>query len=293
MIFIRSLFFQKIKIFLKGCCLFFIISSISFTLTSCAQTQLAVHTAKQMIPGGDIDGGGHYKIGKPYQVNGVWYRPAENPNYNSTGIASWYGKPFHGQFTANGEIYDMDALTAAHKTLPMPSYVRVTNLENGRSLVLKVNDRGPFIHGRIIDVSRRGAQLLGFSEKGTAKVRVQAVLNPNGMERNKQEANNTKGPRESFPVNILSKILPNQVNVLDTIETDLYIQAGAFTNYDSANKLRLELEPIGKVSITSIMINGLQYYRVRIGPVNNISRADATLAMVMSKGYTEARIVVE
>ena len=262
-------------------------------MTSCAQTQLAVHTAKQMIPGGDIDGGGHYKIGKPYQVNGVWYRPAENPNYNSTGIASWYGKPFHGQFTANGEIYDMDALTAAHKTLPMPSYVRVTNLENGRSLVLKVNDRGPFIHGRIIDVSRRGAQLLGFSEKGTAKVRVQAVLNPNGMERNKQEANNTKGPRESFPVNILSKILPNQVNVLDTIETDLYIQAGAFTNYDSANKLRLELEPIGKVSITSIMINGLQYYRVRIGPVNNISRADATLAMVMSKGYTEARIVVE
>ncbi len=116
---------------------------------------------------------GVYKVGEPYQVAGVWYYPREQPDYDETGIASWYGPDFHGKMTANGETYDMNALTAAHKTLPMPVNVRVTNLENGRSIVLKVNDRGPFVNGRIIDVSRRGAQLLGFSGTGTAPVRVQ------------------------------------------------------------------------------------------------------------------------
>jgi rare lipoprotein A len=116
-----------------------------------------------------------YKVGQPYKVAGVWYYPREQPDYDETGLASWYGPGFHGKPTANGEIYDMNALTAAHKTLPMPVNVRVTNLENGRSIVLKVNDRGPFVNGRIIDVSRRGAQLLGFSGAGTAPVRVQIL----------------------------------------------------------------------------------------------------------------------
>lgn len=114
-----------------------------------------------------------YKIGKPYQIAGVWYYPREQPDYDETGIASWYGPGFHGKPTALGEIYDMNALTAAHKTLPLPVTVRVTNLENGRSILMRVNDRGPFVAGRIIDVSRRGAQLLGFGATGTAPVRVQ------------------------------------------------------------------------------------------------------------------------
>ncbi len=116
-----------------------------------------------------------YKVGQPYKVAGVWYYPREQPDYDETGLASWYGQDFHGKRTANGEVYEMNALTAAHKTLPMPVSVRVTNLENGRSIVLKVNDRGPFVNGRIIDVSRRGAQLLGFSGAGTAPVRVQIL----------------------------------------------------------------------------------------------------------------------
>lgn len=116
-----------------------------------------------------------YKIGKPYEVDGVWYYPAENLHYDKTGIASWYGKEFRGRYTANGEIFSANALTAAHKTLPMPSIVRVTNLDNGRSLVLRVNDRGPFVRGRIIDVSRRAAQLLGFEVPGTAPVRVEIM----------------------------------------------------------------------------------------------------------------------
>ncbi len=121
---------------------------------------------------------GIYKVGEPYQIAGVWYYPAEDWTYAESGIASFYGGErsgidFHGRLTANGELYDMNALTAAHTTLPMPSLVRVTNLDNGRSIVLRVNDRGPFARGRIIDVSRRSAQLLGFEAQGTARVRVE------------------------------------------------------------------------------------------------------------------------
>jgi rare lipoprotein A len=118
---------------------------------------------------------GYYKIGKPYQIDGVTYTPAEDWTYDETGIASWYGPNFHGKITANGELYDMTQVTAAHKTLPMPSLVRVTNLENGRTIIVRVNDRGPYARGRILDMSRRGAQLLGYEKTGTAKVRVQIM----------------------------------------------------------------------------------------------------------------------
>ena len=118
---------------------------------------------------------GAYKIGRPYQVGGAWYYPKADYSYDETGIASWYGPGFHGRSTANGETFDQNALTAAHRTLPMPSMVRVTNLENGRSIKLRINDRGPFKNGRIIDLSRRAADLLGFRRRGTAKVRVEIV----------------------------------------------------------------------------------------------------------------------
>lgn len=143
-------------------------------LGGCAQTQFVAQTAKEIGKATERPAA-TYKIGQPYQVDGVWYYPAEDYDYDQTGVASWYGPDFHGKLTANGEIYDMNEITAAHPTLPMPSFVRVTNLENGRSLVLKVNDRGPFVKGRVIDVSRRGSQLLGFYGKGTAMVRVQIL----------------------------------------------------------------------------------------------------------------------
>ncbi|MGH6980426.1 MAG: septal ring lytic transglycosylase RlpA family protein, partial [Stellaceae bacterium] len=116
---------------------------------------------------------GTYKVGKPYQIDGIWYYPREDWSYDETGIASWYGEQFHGRYTADGEIFNLNDMTAAHRTLPMPVVVRVTNLENGRSIKLRVNDRGPYARGRIIDVSRRAAQMLGFEGQGTAKVRVQ------------------------------------------------------------------------------------------------------------------------
>lgn len=116
--------------------------------------------------------GPHYKIGKPYKIYGKWYYPQLVTSYRAVGVASWYGGPYHGRRTANGEVFDMNALTAAHPTLPLPSLVRVTNFENGRSLVLRVNDRGPFVKDREIDLSRAAAQALGFERQGLARVQV-------------------------------------------------------------------------------------------------------------------------
>jgi len=162
-------------------------------LAACAESHLASHAVKKAqrgiaqreqqaaIPKDNerrADGSlSFYKIGEPYQIDGKWYYPKEDYSYRETGVASWYGDEFHGRFTANGEIFNMNAVSAAHRTLPMPSVVRITNLENGRSMVVRVNDRGPFAKDRIIDLSHRGANLLGFAAKGTARVKVE-ILEP-------------------------------------------------------------------------------------------------------------------
>ena len=120
-------------------------------------------------------GGGRYSVGKPYTVGGRVYNPEENPNYSAEGLASWYGDDFHGRQTANGEIFDMASITAAHPTLPIPSYARVTNLANSKSIIVRVNDRGPYHANRVIDVSVRTAKLLGFYDNGVTRVRVDYV----------------------------------------------------------------------------------------------------------------------
>ena len=145
----------------------------AISLAGCAETTLVANTSKYATE--DRNSVPPYKLGKPYQIDGAWYYPKVDYDYNETGIASWYGPNFHGKSTANGEIFDQNALTAAHKTLPMPTVVRVTNLENGRSIEVRINDRGPFVNNRIIDLTRRGAQLLGFEGQGTARVRVQVM----------------------------------------------------------------------------------------------------------------------
>ncbi len=118
-------------------------------------------------------GGGRDQIGRPYKVRGKMYYPKEEKNYAKVGLASWYGEAFHGRLTANGEVYDMTHLTAAHPTMPLPSYARVTNTQNGASLIVRVNDRGPYSHNRLIDLSSRAADLLDYKRKGTAKVKVE------------------------------------------------------------------------------------------------------------------------
>jgi rare lipoprotein A len=120
-------------------------------------------------------GGGRYRVGNPYTIGGREYVPQEDVNYSAVGMASWYGDDFHGRYTANGEVFDMNSISAAHKTLPLPSYVRVTNLANHKSLVVRVNDRGPYVGDRVIDLSVRSAQLLGFHGHGLAKVKLDYV----------------------------------------------------------------------------------------------------------------------
>ena len=138
-----------------------------------------VDVALASIPGMKMKrlprGGGREQVGKPYKIRGKWYVPQEDPNYRASGIASWYGDAFHGRLTANGEIYDMNHLSAAHPTMPLPSYARVTNKINGNSVIVRVNDRGPYAHGRVIDLSKRAAQLLDYTHKGTANVVVEYV----------------------------------------------------------------------------------------------------------------------
>ncbi|MGI9417166.1 MAG: septal ring lytic transglycosylase RlpA family protein [Geminicoccaceae bacterium] len=128
------------------------------------------------------------KVGKPYQINGEWYYPRMVDRYREIGVASWYGVPFHGRQTANGEVYDMHGMTAAHPTLPLPSIARVTNLENGRTITVRINDRGPFAKKRIIDLSRRAAWELGFKDQGTAEVEVVYLGLADGLEPRRQRA---------------------------------------------------------------------------------------------------------
>jgi peptidoglycan lytic transglycosylase len=151
-----------------------LIGFVAATVVACRSGN-GERLGERVIPFGQPvpKGGGTYVTGSAYQVDGVWYQPREDPTYDRVGTASWYGELFHGRRTANGEIYDMDRLSAASPTLPLPVYARVTSLENHRSIIVRVNDRGPYANDRIMDLSRRTAELLGFREKGTAPVRVQ------------------------------------------------------------------------------------------------------------------------
>ncbi|HTH16016.1 MAG TPA: septal ring lytic transglycosylase RlpA family protein [Magnetospirillum sp.] len=143
--------------------------------TTCEVASLPPPAPQAPVPIPKVKKLGVYRLGEPYQIGGVWYTPKEDWQYSHEGRASWYGHPFHGRQTANGERYDQNELTAAHQTLPLPSIVRVTNLENGRSVILRVNDRGPFVKGRIIDVSRKAAKILKFHGQGTTQVRVEVL----------------------------------------------------------------------------------------------------------------------
>ena len=203
--------------------------------------------------------GGH-KIGKPYVIGGVRYVPRADPNYDRTGMASWYGPGFHGKRTANGEVYDMDALTAAHPTLPMPSRVRVANLENGRSVVLRINDRGPFAGGRIIDVSRRAARELGFLRQGVARVRVTVL--------DSRAAAPPSAPAGAF-----------------------FVQVGAFANEANANRLRAKLPRNARFGISTAATAWGVRHRVRAGPLRSRAEALDLLSALRAAGYRDALLV--
>lgn len=308
-------------------------------------------------------GPGDYKVGKPYQVAGQWYYPRVDYAYHEKGLASWYGPNFHGKPTANGEIFDMHKVSAAHKTLPLPSVVRVTNLENGRSLVIRVNDRGPFVRGRIIDLSQKAAELLGFAEQGTTMVEVQLIvessrqaalalgaaghpefgptppkaapsievtvekLDPEG---NPAAAGETKDPATGQPVRVASaasrrpetpppydgmtninsgvkmpaaaapreRSPPEPSESVDLVPIgrtpSIFIQAGAFSQYDNANRLRARLGILGyPVRVHQVYITNQPMFRVRVGPLRSIEAADQTLDRLVAAGYPDAQIVID
>jgi rare lipoprotein A len=275
-------------------------------------------------------GGGAYKVGNPYQINGVWYYPKEDQFYDESGIASWYGEDFHGKATANGERYDMDSLTAAHRTLPMPVIVRVTNLENGRSLRLRVNDRGPYARGRIIDVSRRAAELLGFQANGTARVRVQyegraeVGARPPQDEDEISSARPSAAPLSSVASSTLApppgasaaapRPAPQEIRVASAApvapaandgtdgvvtmvavpaRTQIWVQVGAFLSRGNADRLAERLVYAGSPRVTASTVNGKALYRVRFGPYATVEQADSMLNAVIDKGQNGAQIVVE
>jgi len=269
---------------------------------------------------------GVYKVGQPYQVDNVWYYPREQPDYDETGIASWYGPTFYGKPTANGETYDGNKLTAAHKTLPLPVNVRVTNLDNGKSLVVRVNDRGPFARGRIIDLSERAAKLLDVVQSGTARVRItylaRADLNGAPPEETPREVAKAlpaapSGRIESATLAAVpgAKVAPptrtaslptvapipaamfadNQptgnVTQVPVASTKLYVQLGAFSRMDNAKALLGKVG--GDLRISALQRNGQTLYRVRSGPLASVQDADAALARITGAGANDAHIVVD
>jgi len=234
------------------------------------------------LPSGN---GGYVKTGKPYKVMGQWYYPlASAANYDETGVASWYGKKFHGKATANGERYDMHTMSAAHKTLPMPTMVRVTNLDNGRSVVVRVNDRGPFVKSRIIDLSYAAARSLGYDKKGTAHVRVQTLDGNTSTARNRPPV----VPKSTQHVSNNS-VAYSPVSIQDG---RIYVQLGAFSARSNANQLRQELVD----SFPSIRIHHKSQpdlYRVRIGPFNKVSETESIIISLQKQGYNNTVVVIE
>lgn len=262
-------------------------------------------------------GGGVYKVGNPYDIAGRTYTPREDTSYDQTGIASWYGEQFDRRQTANGEWFDMTRLTAAHPTLPLPVYARVTNVSNNRSVVVRVNDRGPFAHDRIVDLSRAAADELGFLRQGTTQVRVQylsvASLDDDGTElvaMNEHLRNGTLGTVRNASAgtgtNFASSAATENSATLTTgsvstaspaaATTDAsgaryYIQAASFSNRANALTLQDHLRHIGNVLVDQSTVGDRTYFRVRVGPLDDPGAAERALQNVRAAGQRDARIV--
>jgi len=219
--------------------------------------------------------------GPAYQVNGKWYVPAHEPNYDEIGIASWYGPTFHGKPSASGEPFDENALTAAHPTLPIPSLVRVTNLDNGRAVVVRLNDRGPFVDDRIIDLSRGAAGVLDMHGPGTARVRVQYVgpapADPNAVSGDPFAPDSPSPQIFSRSLAPVTPTVPSGAPVSRPAgvgDGAVFLQAGSFADMANANALREKLRSVGAVSIKAVQVKGLEYYRVMLGPWSSREEAE-------------------
>ena len=255
------------------------------SLAACATTQTPTTSVTQ-APRPQQSGPTHAVPAtmRPYQVNGVWYAPREDPDYEAVGTASWYGAQFHNRRTADGEVFDMDAPSGAHKTLPLPCIVEVTNLENGRRLQVRINDRGPFVDGRIIDLSREGAKRLGFYDKGTARVRVRYV-GPASLARPEdglRYASNTPPVTRPAPLSIDEGLTP--------VDRPLRIQAAAFADRGAAERAATRLADQGQTTIEIIQRAGGVLYRVTVRCAGGDDPGSA-LDRITAAGFPGARVL--
>jgi len=275
-----------------------LVCAVGLTLSACGgglshYSKSGGYGKKASLPAGQ---GGYRKTGKPYRIAGRTYYPLESARgYDETGVASWYGRDFHGKLTANGERYDMHALSAAHKTLPLPTLVRVTNLENGRSMVVRVNDRGPFVKNRVIDLSYAAAKALGYDQKGTTRVRVQALDGSNSSASYRQP---TRAPVQTRPVRPAAPPAPilasRKVATGSPPIPGMYIQLGAFGQSTNADRLRSTLAAdYPSVGVQPFWNNQQRLYRVRIGPYANVKEIESIVLDLGQKGYANAIVVIE
>jgi rare lipoprotein A len=261
-------------------------------------------------------GGGKVHVGSPYQVAGRWFTPREQPGYDKTGTASWYGEAFHQRKTSNGEWFNMNDLTAAHATLPLPSYAKVTNLANGRSLIVRINDRGPFVDTRIMDLSKASATALGYKEQGMTQVRVQwigmAPLNDNGQ--NLLAMNNALGQGAAMGqlkqvasaggdagFSQYASVAPAQPVVMAStaprlpqahVANMLVVQVASFADQSNAIAAKSMLDGVVRVQVTEAQTNSGYVYRLQTYPMDNEAEAMKVLSDVQSIGFFDARLVV-
>lgn len=254
---------------------------------------------------------GSYKLGKPYRIGGRWYHPSFDPDYDEVGTASWYGADFDGLSTANGEVFDKNAITAAHPTLPLPSLVRVTNLDNGRSIELRVNDRGPFVGDRLIDLSQAAARELGYESAGLARVRVQflgladdALGSPPRpapapsaapvMTAGTAAAGQAPGPEAPAPAPVRATAPGVQLASLDETVAPAacegparFVQVGAFADSARVHAATARLDDVAPIHVEPVFVGATAAARVRLGPVP-AAEATRVLARVQGRGYVDA-----
>ncbi|MBT8351962.1 MAG: septal ring lytic transglycosylase RlpA family protein [Deltaproteobacteria bacterium] len=249
---------QKKKVILSG---YFVLGIfLAFFLSSCTTLKPSPGVREKPSPN-------HKSRPKPYRALGKWYQPIESSRgFRQHGLASWYGKKFHGRKTSNGEIYDMYKISAAHKTLPFDTYVRVHNLSNGKKLDVRINDRGPFVRGRIIDLSYKAAQELGIVGPGTATVEIVALGTAV-----KPEAE-VKTEKTFKPV--------------DYYSGNFTFQVGAFIDAQNAEKLKVKLDQKYKNAHIAQFDNGSEiFYRVRVGKFSTLEQARAQEKIMIDDGY--------
>jgi rare lipoprotein A len=259
-------------------------------------------------------GGGRFQVGKPYQVAGKWFTPKAQPGYDRKGAASWYGEAFHRRKTSNGEYFDMNMLTAAHPTLPLPSYAQVTNLENGKTVIVRINDRGPFVGTRIIDLSKKAAEALDYKRKGKANVRVQWIGNAPLNDQGTHLAMMNKKVQSGASLDILiaaadgpARSGNRDVQVASSDDDVTYqqasyeaperkrvrgeaqiVQVGAFRSLDGAEQARAALSAIGPVQVYEWDSANGPLYKVQMGPFTSSIGAEDALRAVKAEGYRKA-----